>query len=244
MANVAASYRALGRYGEALTLHEEVLALRKAKLRPVHPDIGHGMVAVANCYVDAHRLPDAVKLYGDTLAFWKAKLPLDHPNRVATMVSLARVHVKVDELATAEALLAEALTLAAKRRATTPLETAEIQDALGDCLLCQKEFGKAEPILRACLTTRQEKDADSWETFGSESLLGAALLGQQKYAAAEKLLLAGYEGLRTRADRIPAPDRYVLGDAGRRLVQLYDAWGKKDQADRWRQKVRQPPDPP
>jgi tetratricopeptide (TPR) repeat protein/tRNA A-37 threonylcarbamoyl transferase component Bud32 len=236
MANLASSYRTVGRYAEALKLHDEVLALRKVKLPAGHPDIRAGMYAVANCYTDAHRYADALKLYAETLALLKAKLGPDHPNTIAVMLSMAHVRLKMNEPAAAEALLTEALALAAKHQATLPLETADIRDVLGDCLLRQKQFGKAEELLRASLATRREKDADGWETFWSQSLLGAALLGQQQYADAEPLLLAGSEGLHQRVDRLAAPHRHVLASAIDRLIELYHAWGKEDQADVWRQK--------
>ena len=38
MSNLAASYTYLGRYADAIKLHEETLALRKVKLGPDHPD--------------------------------------------------------------------------------------------------------------------------------------------------------------------------------------------------------------
>ena len=46
-----------------------------------------------------------------------------------------------------------------------------------------------------------EPDA-SWK-FNTKSLLGGALLGQKKFAEAEPLLLAGYEGLKLREKTIP-----------------------------------------
>jgi eukaryotic-like serine/threonine-protein kinase len=240
MFNLAASYRAVGRYAEALKLHEEILALRKAKLPANHPDTLDSIGAVADCYADVNRHADALKLYKEALALRRAKHGVDHSFTVEVMRSLACLHLDMHEDAAAEALLVEALPLAAKRQAARPLETADIQALLGDCLLRQGQFARAETALRACLATRQQKDPDRWPTSWSQSLLGAVLLGQHKYAEAELLLLAGYEGLSQRENRIAAPDRRVLGDAQGRLVQLYDAWGKKDQADAWRQKVRQP----
>jgi hypothetical protein len=44
---------------------------------------------------------------------------------------------------------------------------------------------------------------DAWNTFKAQSMLGGALLGQQKYAATEPLLLTGYEGMKKREARIP-----------------------------------------
>jgi hypothetical protein len=66
-------------------------------------------------------------------------------------------------------------------------------------------------------------------------MLGGSLLGQKKYAEAEPLLFAGYEGMKARANSIPRQGQVSLTEAVERLVQLYDAWGKKDQADKWRQ---------
>jgi tetratricopeptide (TPR) repeat protein len=241
MYNLANSYDAVGRYADALKLHEEVLALRKAKLPPNHPDTLLSMGSVADCYAFANRHSEALKLYEETLALRKAKSGVDAPLTVNVMRSLARLRMDLNGHAAAEALLVEALALAAKRQATAPLETAGIQALLGDCLLRQNQFGKAEPILRACVTAREQKDADGWETYWSKSLLGAALLGQQKYAEAEPVLLASYEGLSQRETRIPAPERARIREALDRVVQLYEAWGKKDQADTWRAKKSQIP---
>ena len=61
----------------------------------------------------------------------------------------------------------------------------------------------AEAALRECLTTLQSKNQDMWQTFAARSLLGQSLLGQKKYAAAEPLLLQGYEGIKHHQAAIP-----------------------------------------
>jgi serine/threonine protein kinase len=236
MHNLAESYNAVGDYAEALKLHEQVLALRKAKI-PKHTDTLLSMWAVANCYTLVNRQPEALKLFEETFALAKVRLGQNHAWTVGLMRELASVHMKMQEHAAAEALLVNALALTAKRKkAATPLEVAELQMVLGDCLLRQQEFDKAELILRACLTTREAKDADGWETFWSKLLLGAARAGQKKFAEAEPLLLAGHEGLKQRAARLAAPDQRLLGDARARIVELYDAWGKPQKADAWRKR--------
>jgi eukaryotic-like serine/threonine-protein kinase len=243
MHNLATSYYSVGRYADAIKLHQEVLALQQAKLPVNHPDTLQSMWSLANCYTAVNRRADALKLYEETLALRRANFGSDHSGTVEVMRSLARLRLDMHEDAAAEALLVEALALAAKRQAAKPLESADIQALLGDCLLRRGEFGRAEIALRACLATREQKDPDRWPTSWSKSLLGAALLGQKKYADAESLLLAGYEGLSERQTQIAAPDRSVLDVAHDRLVQLYDAWDKKDKADHWRHKERQLPDP-
>ncbi len=58
--------------------------------------------------------------------------------------------------------------------------------------------------------------------------------GQQKFAEAEPLLLAGYEGLRSRAEKIPPEDKPRLKEALQRVVQLYEAAGRPVQAADWK----------
>jgi hypothetical protein len=100
-------------------------------------------------------------------------------------------------------------------------------------------FAQAERILRECLTLRQQKQPDAWTTFGTQSQLGGSLLGQKKYAEAEPLVLAGYEGMKQREATIPAGAKKYLTEALERLVQLYDAWGKPEQAQKWRKELEE-----
>ncbi len=51
------------------------------------------------------------------------------------------------------------------------------------------------------------------------------------------MLLQGYEGLKQREARIPAPAKVCLTEALERLVRLYDATGQKDKADEWRKNL-------
>jgi hypothetical protein len=61
------------------------------------------------------------------------------------------------------------------------------------------------------------------------------LLGQGKYAEAEPLLIAGYEGLEKLSPAISVDANPP--EAGQRLLRLYAAWGKPDKADEWRRKL-------
>jgi len=105
---------------------------------------------------------------------------------------------------------------------------------LGLALLHQKKWADAEPILRDCLAGRQKQDPNSWLTFNTQSMLGGALLGQKKYAEAEPLLVKGYEGLKGREKTIPAPAKIRLHEALDRLIELYTATNKPDEAKKWR----------
>ncbi len=100
-------------------------------------------------------------------------------------------------------------------------------------LLKHRQYSEAEVYLRECLAILENKDPDARETFNAKSRLGGALLGQQKYADAEPMLLEGYQGMKARAtSRTTAgsPFGQRLTEALERLVQLYDGWGKLDEA--------------
>jgi tetratricopeptide (TPR) repeat protein len=104
----------------------------------------------------------------------------------------------------------------------------------GSMLLFEKNAPEAELKLRACLTIRQKVAPKSWATFDTMSTLGEALLDQQKFADAEPLLIAGYDGLKEHEASIPEADRSRLTKATERLLKLYESSGKKDKAMRWR----------
>jgi tetratricopeptide (TPR) repeat protein len=99
------------------------------------------------------------------------------------------------------------------------------------------QFDKAEALLRESLAIREDRRPDEWETFHTKSMLGQSLLGLKRYADAEPFLLAGYEGIKLREAKLSKQNRSYLTDALDRVVQLYDAWGKKDKADEWRTKA-------
>jgi hypothetical protein len=107
--------------------------------------------------------------------------------------------------------------------------------ALGSVRLQQKKWAAAEPMLRDCLAIRQNQIPDSWLTFNTQSLLGGALLGQKKYAEAEPILVKGYEELKTREKTIPKAGggELRIPEALDRLIELYTAINKPDEAKKW-----------
>src|SRR5207249_5022929 len=121
-----------------------------------------------------------------------------------------------------------------------PPDSPQLGDALAQnslAMLEVKAWDKAEPILRDCIVIREKKAPDDWRTFNAKSMLGQALLGQQKYADAEPLLFGGLQGMKQREAKIPANAKVRLTEALERLVQLYDAWGKPDKAAEWRKEL-------
>jgi serine/threonine protein kinase/tetratricopeptide (TPR) repeat protein len=101
----------------------------------------------------------------------------------------------------------------------------------GQTLMKEGNFAEAEPLLRGCLAMRRNTLPEGhWLIADTTSLLGDALAGQGKFGQAEPLLLEGYAGMRNNPEVPEGRQRQAL----QRIVHLYEAWGRPNQADAWR----------
>ncbi len=82
-----------------------------------------------------------------------------------------------------------------------------------------------------------DKQPDTWQRYFAQSSLGGCLEGQRRFAEAEPLLLAGYQGLVQHESTIQEGSLSAIPKAGDRIVQLYRDWGKPAQAAEWRAKL-------
>jgi tetratricopeptide (TPR) repeat protein len=244
MAGLAWAYMRAGRLDEATSLDEEVLRLRKATLPPDHPDTLHCMFDLAVIYQFNGRLFEAIPLFEEALKLRKAKLGPDDLGTLQSMRGLAWAYRETDRLDDAVQLTAEALELyKVKLSLDLPyaLDTMAVHaGALGRLRLQQKNYVEAAPLLREGLLQLKRQVPNDWSRFHYESLLGASLLAQndpKKFDEAERLLKEGYEGMKEREAKIPAPLKHHLTEAGERVVRLYDEWGKPEKAAEWRAKL-------
>ena len=137
-----------------------------------------------------------------------------------------------------------------QKHADGSAETALADAQLGYCLYFLSRFAEAEPLLRQALSVREVKEPDFWTTFHTKSLLGGSLLGMgralmatdrnsalHKFAAAEPLLIDGYQGLKARERDIRTPTRLL--ESLDRIIHLYDAWDQPDKSAAWRREREQ-----
>jgi serine/threonine protein kinase len=176
-----------------------------------------------------------------------------HPKTLSTKTSLAWVFFAHGRCAEAEKIGREAL---AELRETLGDEDPETlrAAALGWVLTKTGRAKEAEPLLREGLDIcRKRLPRNDWFTAHNESLLGGCLLEQRQYPQAEPFLLSGYKGLLMAAGMPPVTDHWpIRPDEGlhespgapperirqalERIISLYEAWGKPDQATVWRAK--------
>jgi tetratricopeptide (TPR) repeat protein len=216
---------------------EEVLRLRKKKLGADSPGTLAALANLGAGYREVGRLAEGISLLEEALSKGR-KLPGGLPADLAWVASALAVSYDADgQFARAEPLYRGALERTRKQFGADHPQTANALGGLALNLLRQQKYVEAEQVTRACLAIRARKLPDHWQTFSTQSQLGGALLGQKKYAEAEPLLLAGYEGMKQRAARIPPPGRPRLREAVERLVELYESTHAKDRAEAWRKQL-------
>jgi serine/threonine protein kinase len=273
--NLAGAYQAVGKLPEAIQLFEQVRDAQVAKLGADHPSNLLTLNTLAEAYQAAGKRLEAIPLFEQVRDAQVAKLGADHPSILLTLNALAEAYQAAGKRLEAIPLFEQAAQGIARRKflhehagriigATVQAYAADRQFdkaeawarrwlaqtepqspayaaalvSLGSALLGQEKWAEAEKTLTECLALREKQQPDAWYTFSTMSRLGGALVGQKKYAEAEPLLLKGYEGVKARADQIPPPYKQVnLSQALDRLVQLYEALGKPDEAARWRKEL-------
>lgn len=178
-----------------------------------------------------------VKPAADEFLQEQAAKGADHPDTLTARLAFA-VALRQQKQTIGAAYQAKAVLDARERLlgADHP-DTLACRFELAATRLQQRKFAEAASLLRDYRSARSKQSPADWTTFHAQSLQGAALLAEKDFANAEPLLLGGYDGLKLHESQIPAESRSVLIDATRRLVQLYDGWGKKDKADEWRKKL-------
>jgi WD40 repeat protein/serine/threonine protein kinase/tetratricopeptide (TPR) repeat protein len=226
------------RLDRSIPLFEAAVRLNRAN-RPEDVATYNSIANLAVNYRDAGRLREATPLFEEVVA-WGRKHPAAGANQVAWVTGeLVDTYERDQQFAKAEPLLREALQRARQRFGAADPRTAGPLAHLGFTLLRQRKYADAEPLLRDCLALREKAEADAWTTFNAKSMLGGCLLGEKKYAEAEPLLLQGYEGMKQREAQFPPAGKVRLPEAVERLVQLYDDWGKPEQAAEWRKKLEE-----
>ena len=111
-----------------------------------------------------------------------------------------------------------AFKLARSRLGPDHVDTLTSMNRLAGAYLETARWSYAEFTSRECLRLREAKQPGDWTRYDTMSQLGAALTGQKKYAQAEPFLIGGYDGIKARERKVPAPHKKELAAALRRIV--------------------------
>ena len=237
MNNLANVYWSQGNYAQAEALYSEAMEIQRRVLGPEHPDTLLSMGNLADTYAEEGKYAQAEPLFAQTLEISRRVLGPEHTRTLGFLSDLASLNLRQGKYAVAETDAAQ--VLAGRQRAGASEDPADIQSAAAGLALVyvsEGKFAEGERLARQTLDFEEKNQPDSWERFRAESLLGASLAGHKKYAEAEPLLLAGYQGMLARKEKMGVPNLYHLDRAREWNVELYKAWGKPQKADEWKQK--------
>jgi tetratricopeptide (TPR) repeat protein len=235
MNNLAIAYGAAGRPRDKVATLEKSVGLARTAFGPDHPETLTGMNNLAAGYWEVRDAHKAIPLMEQVVELRIARIGLDHPFTQGSLHDLAFMYTRFIVGPDFKPFYVRRLPeLRQKPPADGPTWVA-VTAATAKQLLADRNPAAAEAILREGLTVHRASHPNGRATAVLGSLLGEALVGQHNYAAAEPLLLSAYKDLKREAETSPQ-GRVELADAAGRLVQLYDAWAKKDKADEWRKR--------
>jgi tetratricopeptide (TPR) repeat protein len=215
---------------EAEPLLRDALELFTAVNGAEHPNTLACMNNLANTLRSLGRHEEAETLLRRVLTVRRRTLGT-HPSVYSTISNLARVLQAAGRLDEAEALDAEALD--GFRRVVGP-EHRSTLTALNNLATVRVARGRpadAEPLyVQLIEIAHRTQPPRHWITLLFERNHGRCLTALQRYEEAEALLRPAAEGLEASFGR----DHQHVHSARQYMVELYDAWGKPEEAARWR----------
>ncbi len=113
--NLAAVYRAQGKYAQAEPLYLRALGIYETALGPEHPDVATSINNMAALYHSQGKYAEAEPLYQRALAITEKALGPEHPDVATTLENYADLLRKLERDAEAEEMEERAKAIRAKR---------------------------------------------------------------------------------------------------------------------------------
>lgn len=227
--------------GAAADAEAEVYSLFQTLISEDPPGRIPRLFAAAAAAEEAGDLDTALSRLRWAMRVFRGVFGPRHPHTATGHLQLAQLYIKRGECEQAIQSARAALTIVTDLVPPEHLHVTIAQAVLGMSLICADNYSEAERVLTRCLESRRRTlPPGHWLIGSATSLLGAAVAGQQRWEEAERLLK---EGLATMQASEQTPGGRVA-EARARLVELYDAWGRPDQAAQFKSKTAAPASAP
>ena len=253
MNNLAFFYHKQSRCDDARPLYESAVAGAKRSLGMGHSDTVTITMNLLRLYQQIGERPAAEPILRDLAEFQKQQTGGDSLAYSGRLLQLGlNLIAQKKEVEGREILTTAMEILTHKTGSSSPTCTTLLLN-WGRAQLEAEQFLQAEASFRECLAIRNQLDPGHWPAFEAESLLGSALAGQarglksssdpladSKFQEAETHLLQAHRGLIAETAMLP-PEAANFPEATlQRIIELYTAWGKPDEADRRRVPINEP----
>jgi non-specific serine/threonine protein kinase/serine/threonine-protein kinase len=238
MNNLAMVYGNQARYAEAQLLTSKSLETARRVLGTKHDLTLNAWNQLAALYGAMGQWNRYAEEHAKLLELLRSQLGEENQWTLISMNNQAYAQARLGQYDQAELLFLKTLELERRVLGNEHDVTLQTLANLGEVYHKQARLDRAASLLRECLALREKKQPNSFFLASNQSVLGRVLAEQKKYTEAEALLLAGYAGLKANAVTTPFWwSKHYLPDTVEWLVQLYDAWGKPDEAAKWRQEL-------
>jgi serine/threonine-protein kinase len=229
LANIGVVQEESGDSAAAEQTYREVLAIQRKVLGAEHPDIAATVSNLANAVNHARRPQDAEPLYREAIALNSKFFGADSSDVAGNLVGLAEVERQRGRIDEAETLLRRSAAIRERKLGPQHPELAESLTPLAKTLGQRHKLAEAEAVARRALAICEAKLLAGHPALADAQLaLGVALAEQGRFADAEATLLRAWQGL------TPQAPPSLRREAVEALVQLYQGWGKSDEAARFK----------
>jgi tetratricopeptide (TPR) repeat protein/tRNA A-37 threonylcarbamoyl transferase component Bud32 len=220
-----------GRLEEAAEILEESLATDRRVAGDTHPEVARVLENLGNVYYRMGRYDRTLEMLGEVIAIRRQVLGEDSPEVARSLANRGTVYRVSGNLEQAEASLREAATRMERAYGPDHADVASARRSLAFVLRDRGKLAEAESQLRAALAVAERAyPAESPGLAGYRGGLGTVLVMRGRYREAEPLLLEAYQ---VQLEAGGAEDQRTI-QAADALVELYDAWGRPAEADRYR----------
>jgi tetratricopeptide (TPR) repeat protein/predicted Ser/Thr protein kinase len=220
-----------GRLANAEQLFQENLTAARGTFGPEHPFTLMEQAFLATVLAAEGKLDEAERLLRETIAAQRKTSGPDHRQTLGIVNHLAEVLQAKGSFTEAEDLLRPNLAAAQRTLGDQdPVRLRALFD-LSAVLLARANAPEAEALARRCRDGRQKAlPSGHWETALTDNLLGGCLTALHRSEEAEPLLRDSYRVLKASPSVLPRQRQEAVA----RLVRLYEAWQRSDEAAKWR----------
>ncbi len=214
------------RYDEAVERLRRAVELRRQEIGDNHTRLATSLNNLGAALEWSGELEEAADVYSEAVVINRARYPDGHTDLLRPLNNLALLRQKLGQPEEAVALMQEAVKTAA---AIENHYTEWIRHNLAQLQL-EVDPRQAEATVREAIRRQSYDGGEAWRRQSMRSVLGATLAAQQRYREAESLLTSSHSAL---ASATGKNSRYAE-EARRRVVEMYEAWGKPERAAAYR----------
>ncbi len=222
---------------EVENLYTEAITILRKSFGKDHPHVAKALSGLGSAFEHEDKLPQAEAAYREALAIARKGLGEAHPDVGSHISNLTRVLLAEGSVTAAELLCRDRLVALRGSLAADDPELAGAAAQLAAVEIASSRYTEAEQLAREALTILEKKHPEDAPTANTRGLVGASLLGQQKYAEAEPVLLSAYESMQRCEARSSMEGQRTLKQMLERLVQLYTLTGRTNDAAEWKKKL-------